>query len=127
MTENLKSYGVLLAVMAVATAVTYGFLRWIFPSFYFNVFPLVPVYFLLLGISQIAMFQVWRNASGKQFFSVYMITRFLKILLSVMVAFLGYYFLKHNKEAFLAVFVLFYFVYLAFETWVFSQKMKENK
>jgi hypothetical protein len=124
MKENIKSYGVLLVMMAVATAVVYAFLHWLFPSFYFTIFPLVPVYFLLMGISQIAMFRIWKDASGKQFFSIYMITRFLKILLSVVIAFLGYYFLAQNKAVFLAVFVLFYFVYLAFETWIFTQKLR---
>ena len=125
--QNMKLYGVLLLVIAVATAATYAILKWLFPSLYFTIFPLLPIYFLLMGFSQIMMFQVWKDATGKQFFTIYMITRFLKILLSVVVAFLGYYFLNQNKEVFLAVFVFFYFVHLAFETWVFTQKLKENK
>ena len=125
--QNIKEYSVLLIVLAIATFVTYVFLKWLFPSFYFKLYPLVPVYFLAMGVSQIAMFHIWKNVSNKQFFTVYMITRFLKILISVVVAFLGFYFMNQNKEVFLAIFVLFYFVYLGFETWLFSKKMKENK
>ena len=99
------------------------------PQYSFSAFTSIPVFFFLLGLGLIYTLTGINNTDGKKLVNKYMLMRVIKVLLSL--AFLLVYWLINKREIknFAVAFIVFYMIFLIFETWVYLQvekKMKKN-
>lgn len=99
------------------------------PQYSFSAFTSIPVFFFLLGLGLIYMLTAINNTDGKKLVNKYMLMRVIKVLSSL--AFLLVYWLINKREIknLAVAFIVFYMIFLIFETWVYLQvekKMKKN-
>ena len=99
------------------------------PQYSFSAFTSIPVFFFLLGLGLIYTLTAINNTDGKKLVNKYMLMRVIKVLSSL--AFLFVYWLINKREIknFAVAFIVFYMIFLIFETWVYLQvekKMKKN-
>lgn len=99
------------------------------PQYSFSAFTSIPVFFFLLGLGLIYTLTAINNTDGKKLVNKYMLMRVIKVLSSL--AFLLVYWLINKREIknLAVAFIVFYMIFLIFETWVYLQvekKMKKN-
>jgi amino acid transporter len=99
------------------------------PQYSFSAFTSIPVFFFLLGLGLIYTLTGINNTDGKKLVNKYMLMRVIKVLSSL--AFLLVYWLINKREIknLAVAFIVFYMIFLIFETWVYLQvekKMKKN-
>ena len=99
------------------------------PQYSFSAFTSIPVFFFLLGLGLIYTLTGINNTDGKKLVNKYMLMRVIKVLSSL--AFLLVYWLINKREIknMAVAFIVFYMIFLIFETWVYLQvekKMKKN-
>ncbi len=88
------------------------------PQYDFILLPLIPLFFILFGIGAIKL--VYEKKDYKV--SSLMGVKMMKLILSLVIIF-GYIFIvKDNPQAFLASYMIYFIVYLAFETWMLQKK-----
>lgn len=87
----------------------------------------IPVFFMLLGLASIFFLTNDKNIDAKKRASRYMLHRTVKLLLAF--AFIIIYWLINKAEIkpFAIVFVVFYLIYLFFETYLYMQIEKTLK
>ena len=97
------------------------------PQYSFSAFTSIPVFFFLLGLGLIYMLTAINNTDGKKLVNKYMLMRVIKVLSSL--AFLLIYWLINKREIknFAVAFIVFYMIFLIFETWVYLQVEKNMK
>lgn len=97
------------------------------PQYSFSAFTSIPVFFFLLGLGLIYMLTAINNTDGKKLVNKYMLMRVIKVLSSL--AFLLVYWLINKREIknFAVAFIVFYMIFLIFETWVYLQVEKNMK
>ena len=97
------------------------------PQYSFSAFTSIPVFFFLLGLGLIYMLTAINNTDGKKLVNKYMLMRVIKVLSSL--AFLLVYWLINKREIknFAVAFIVFYMIFLIFETWVYLQMEKNMK
>lgn len=103
---------------------------YVLPQHSFAGYPLIPVYFFLFGLLEISIFDVCRKNAPQKLLMLYMGMKSMKMLISVI--FLAVYCLAVREEAivFLMTFVVYYIIYLIYETWFFftyEVMKKQNK
>lgn len=93
----------------------------------FSAFTSIPVFFFLLGLGLIYTLTAINNTDGKKLVNKYMLMRVIKVLSSL--AFLLIYWLINKREIknFAVAFIVFYMIFLIFETWVYLQVEKNMK
>lgn len=117
------------AFSLISGALAGGLLYYIFPQYY-------PRYFLgiVLFFFAIEAAVVWyvssnaRKASSGKMVNLYMLAKVIKILASLV--FIGVYYAiagKENIKNFILVFIVFYGLYLFFETFLFSKIERKLK
>jgi amino acid transporter len=97
------------------------------PQYSFSAFTSIPVFFFLLGLGLIYTLTAINNTDGKKLVNKYMLMRMIKVLSSL--AFLFVYWLINKREIknFAVAFIVFYMIFLIFETWVYLQVEKNMK
>ncbi len=97
------------------------------PQYSFSAFTSIPVFFFLLGLGLIYMLTAINNTDGKKLVNKYMLMRVIKVLSSL--AFLLVYWLINKREIknLAVAFIVFYMIFLIFETWVYLQVEKNMK
>ena len=97
-----------------------AFFYYLFPQFYPQWYTLIPVFFFFVGLSLIFTVDIGsKKLEQKKLVNLYMSTRVVKIILSLV--FMGIYALvvKTGIKNFVLVFMLFYLFSIAFETYFF--------
>ena len=97
-----------------------GILHYLLPGHYFGGYPFIPVYFFLFGFFEISMFDACRKHAPQ------------KMLLSVILLVVYCFAVREEAKLFLLTFILYYIVYLIYETWFFftyevGKKQKKEK
>ena len=97
------------------------------PQYSFSAFTSIPVFFFLLGLGLIYTLTAINNTDGKKLVNNYMLMRVIKVLSSL--AFLLVYWLINKREIknLAVAFIVFYMIFLIFETWVYLQVEKNMK
>lgn len=97
------------------------------PQYSFSAFTSIPVFFFLLGLGLIYTLTGINNTDGKKLVNKYMLMRVIKVLSSL--AFLLVYWLINKREIknLAVAFIVFYMIFLIFETWVYLQVEKNMK
>ena len=98
-----------------------GILHYLLPGHYFGGYPFIPVYFFLFGLFEISMFDACRKHAPQKM-----------LLLSVILLVVYCFAVREEAKLFLLTFILYYIVYLIYETWFFftyevGKKQKKEK
>ena len=106
-----------------------GILHYLLPGHYFGGYPFIPVYFFLFGLFEISMFDACRKHAPQKMLLLYMA---MKVMLSVILLVVYCFAVREEAKLFLLTFILYYIVYLIYETWFFftyevGKKQKKRK
>ena len=109
-----------------------GILHYLLPGHYFGGYPFIPVYFFLFGLFEISMFDACRKHAPQKMLLLYMAMKVMKMLLSVILLVVYCFAVREEAKLFLLTFILYYIVYLIYETWFFftyevGKKQKKEK
>lgn len=102
---------------------------WI-PEHYFEWYPFIPVFFYIFGWFTIYMFEACRRYAPKKIQLVYIGTKGIKMLFSLMILLIYAIKIEEKKVEFFLTFFVFYIISLVFESWFFfryEREQKENK
>ena len=117
----------LLTSIVVAGIVTGLLLYYIFPACWFRWYPLIPAYFVLLGLIMSIGMNYCRKQNPGRYVALFMLMRTIKIILT-MGCILLYYWLVNEKMTEMALLTCgFYFLYLFVETYLLYRFEKTNK
>lgn len=102
------------------------------PGHYFGGYPFIPVYFYLFGLFAIYMFDACRRYAPQKLVLLYLAMKVMKMILSVLLLVVYCIVVREEAKAFLLTFILFYLLYLIYETWFFfsfemNQKLKKKR
>ena len=92
----------------------------IVPSYYFGGYPFIPIYFYLIGAFSVCIFDFFRRFAPQKMLLLYMAMRAGKMILSVFVAIICCMIMREDVKVFLLTFIVFYLLYLIYETWFYS-------
>jgi hypothetical protein len=103
-------------------------LNYLIPDYYFDLFPLIPLFFILILTGSYATLSIVKKRKSVIGMKTYMILRATKILLCLGIVFIFVYcgLVEENIISFGIVFMLFYVVSLALESWLFM-KISKNR
>ena len=99
---------------------------WI-PEHYFEWYPFIPVFFYIFGWFTIYMFEACRRYAPKKIQLVYLGTKSIKMLFSLMVLLIYAIKVEVKKVEFFLTFFVFYIISLVFESWFFFRYEREQK
>lgn len=99
---------------------------WI-PEHYFEWYPFIPVFFYIFGWFTIYMFEACRRYAPKKIQLVYLGTKSIKMLFSIMVLLTYAIKAEEKKVEFFLTFFVFYIISLVFESWFFFRFEREQK
>ena len=99
---------------------------WI-PEHYFEWYPFIPVFFYIFGWFTIYMFEACRRYAPKKIQLVYLGTKSIKMLFSLMVLLIYAIKVEEKRVEFFLTFFVFYIISLVFESWFFFRYEREQK
>ena len=102
----------------------------LWPGYYFQCYPLVSVYFYLLGLMCFGLVrkQYRRLADKRKIVMSFLLVHVLRLLVSIIVMLVGCVLLnKETAVIFLGAFILNYIVYLIYDTCFFSAKKRKKE
>lgn len=103
-------------------------LSYFLPSFDWNWFIGVIIYFLIIESIVVSLVESFgQKNEKKQMVNIYMLTKVIKIITSLIFITIYALTVKENMKAFIAVFILFYLSYLIAETFIFMKVEKRIK
>jgi hypothetical protein len=117
-----KYIGYLTALMAIVFGIEFSILKSCFPEYYFPLLVAIPLFFILFG--SLAIHYVYLKPSPS--INLLMGTKVLKMLISLALILLYVCFVKENSVCFLFSYLLYFLVYLVFETALLKKFNKKN-
>lgn len=118
----------LLTVIYTSVGVLLGvILKFLVPQLYFAHFPLIPLFYLVTGVILNFVLDECRSKRPDRLVNVFMIMRGVKLLLTVV--FLAVYekYIGEHRTRFALTLVLFYFIYMSLESYLFYLYEKRRK
>ena len=97
-----------------------------FPEHYFEWYPFIPVFFYIFGYFDISIFDFCRRYAPQKMQLVYLGTKAIKMLFSLMVLLIYAVKVEEKKVEFFLTFFVFYLISLAFESWFFYRYERGN-
>jgi len=118
----------LVAFGLVAGAAIGALLYYVFPQFYPNWYFEIVFFFIVLE-SALMSFVVSssKTSSSKKMVNVYMLTKVIKVIVSLIFITIYALAVKENIKSFVLVFISFYVLYIIAETYLFSKIEKRLK
>ncbi|MEA4936950.1 MAG: hypothetical protein VB102_09945 [Paludibacter sp.] len=92
-----------------------------------ELYPAIPVFFYLMGISTIMILTHINRENNRKVVNVYMILKLVKFLLAAIAVLVLFLVAEENKKALLLTFASYYFLYIICEVYIFSQVEKTDK
>lgn len=99
---------------------------WI-PQHYFEWYPFIPVFFYIFGWFTICMFEACRRYAPQKMHLVYIGTKSIKMLFSLIVLLIYAVKVEEKKIEFFLTFLAFYIISLVFESWFFLRYEHDKK
>lgn len=125
---KVKFITILIAFGFIAGAGIGAFLYYVVPQFFPNWYFEIVFFFLIIESLLISMVVSKSKVStSKQMVNVYMLTKVLKIIASLIFITVYALVVKENIKPFILVFIVFYALYLFIETYLFSKIEKQLK
>lgn len=103
------------------SGIVWTLIEWIAPEHHFAWFLFIPVFFYLFGWFYIFMFDYCRRYASRRLLSVYMGTKVVKMLFSMIIVFFYICYVRLQEQEFILVFFLFYLCTMLYETVFFVQ------
>ena len=97
------------------------------PEHYFGWYPFIPLFFYIFGWFDISLFEFCRSHAPKKMQLVYLGTKAIKMLFSLMVLLIYAIKVEEKKVEFFLTFFVFYMISLVFESWFFYRYERGNK
>lgn len=97
------------------------------PQHYFEWYPFIPVFFYIFGWFTICMFEACRRYAPKKMHLVYIGTKSIKMLFSLIVLLIYAVKVEEKKIEFFLTFLAFYIISLVFESWFFLRYEHDKK
>ena len=98
-----------------------------FPSYYFDWYPFIPIFFYLFGWFYIYMFDACRIYAPNKRQLVYLGMKAIKMILSISILLFYSVKIEKHKTAFFLIFFLFYLLSMIFESSFFIKFEKNRK
>ncbi|MBP1637662.1 MAG: putative rane protein [Bacteroidetes bacterium] len=101
-----------------------------FAQISFAGYMLIPVFFMILGLGMIYFLTQEKKENDRKLVNKYMLIRVIKILLSLVFILIYWVVNKPEIKNFATIFIVFYMIYLIFETYIYVQvekMMKKNE
>lgn len=92
----------------------------IFPHHYFSGYPLIPVFYFLIGLGNVCIMDMVNRTMPKQAAMMYLLLRAGRMILSMLLMVVFCVMVPHEATEFLLTFVLNYLIYLIYDSWFFS-------
>lgn len=109
-----------IGLLTILTLVSAGagamILNRILLEYYFEAYPFIPIYFYILGLLNLLMFNAYRRFSAQKVLLLYMAMKVMKMIFSLILILIYCLVVHEEIKAFLLTFVSFYLVYLIVET-----------
>nr|WP_297164610.1 hypothetical protein [uncultured Dysgonomonas sp.] len=103
-------------------------LSYFLPTFNWNWFIGLAAFYLIIESIVVSMVETFsQKKDKKQMVNIYMLTKVIKIIASLIFITVYVVIVKENVKAFVAVFILFYLLYLIAETFIFMKIEKRIK
>ena len=96
-----------------------GLLNTIWHTHYFAWFPAIPIYFYLLEITMLIVLEKANRKRPDSVVTSYMITRLVKLILTIVFLWVYMVFIGDSLRSFALTVMLFYFICMFFETYMF--------
>ncbi|WP_321331212.1 hypothetical protein [uncultured Bacteroides sp.] len=120
LSKTKKNFFISLGLVTILTSLVFAFVfLFLLPEHYFDWCPFIPAYFVTLGVISIYVFDITRRRAPKILIQVYLTVKTVKFLLSIVVLLIYGMVVKIDIVEFLLTFMVFYLIYLIFETWFF--------
>lgn len=107
------SMTLLLVVLSIGGA-------WMFhalwPAYYFTHYPSIPVFFYLFGLFYIYMFEWCFRIDPRRVIAVCLVAKVTKLVLSMLILMVYALAIKQQMLSFIGTYLVFYLVFLVFET-----------
>lgn len=116
-----------LGVLVALGLIVEGVLRWAVPSYVFALYPIIPLYFILWAAIVLYLLGSVEEGDTARASKRIMIARSVKMVVSLALAYCYIRYIKVANLSFLCVFMLFYVVYLAMETFAFVQFVRRSQ
>ena len=98
-----------------------------FTEHYFEWYPFIPIFFYIFGWFNISIFEACRRYAPQKMQLVYLGTKAIKMLFSLMVLLIYAVKVEEKKVEFFLTFFAFYLISLVFESWFFYRYERGNK
>ncbi len=129
MSKGIKTYIILLVIVLTLTLGVYLFFLWYGQEYAPKYFILIPLLYLVDGYPLSMMIGKCVEKGERMSVKKLMLMRLIRVVCSLIILLLGIVLDKAHLLAFVGIFVIFYVVYLVFETIVMknSQQLNKNK
>lgn len=128
---TIKYFVVFLTILSVVAGVLgWVVLHYFIPAHYFPLYPVIPVYFFLFGLLYIYLFDKFRTKTQQSVVLFYSSIRMMKLMVSIVGLILYGVLVKTQIKELLFTFIVFYLIYLLFETlffFNFERNLKKQK
>jgi len=124
-----RNYLIILVILTLVTGIGGGaILKYALPQYYFSTYPFIPIYFCVFGFIFIYLFErVRRNIQNKTLL-LYAYLRRMQGMVSLSGLYIYGYLVNTQIKEFLLTFIVFYLIYLVFETlFFFNFEMQESR
>lgn len=121
------SMTLLLLVLSIGGA---GVFHALWPAYYFTHYPSIPIFFYFFGLFYIYMFEYCFRIDPKRIVAVCLVAKITKMLLSILIITLYALAIRRQVVAFIGTYLVFYLVFLVFETrffYLFEVKYKRHR
>jgi len=92
-----------------------------------GLYPAIPAFFFVLGISTITILTHINRSNGRKVVNVYMILKLVKFILAAAAVLVLFLIAGENKKVLLLTFAGYYFLYIICEVYFYSQVEKTDK
>jgi hypothetical protein len=110
---------ILALVMLLSGWGIWGMLKTALPETYFSWYPVIPVFFYIMGLAFIAVITRDYKENQRKLVNLYMIIKLCKVAASLLLGSIYLIFVKVQIRDFSVVFIGFYLLYLGIETYFF--------
>jgi len=130
-----RNYLIILTALTLVTGIGGEIiLRYGLPQYYFSSYPFIPVYFYIFGFIFIYLFERVRKNIQNKTLLLYASIRMMKLMVSIIVLVIFGVLMRTQIKEFLFTFIVFYLIYLIFETLFFfnfetreARRLKKQK
>lgn len=118
-TLKLRLFALITGINIALGVILGGLLHLFWPDHYFKWYPIIPLFYWLMGIAMAYFLDRVKNTHGDMIVTIYMIVRLCKFVIALVFLWLYAAMVGDHVKSFGFTLMLFYFIYLTLETYTF--------